>query len=119
MKRDPELVRRILSALEDSERDPLHWHDFRFDGFSETQVSYHVRLLHEAELVHAKDLSSTSGFAWKAQALTWQGHEFLAASRDEGAWQKALAVLGTHAGAVPFAVITALLIDYGKKKVGL
>ena len=47
-------------------------------------------LLDEAGLIEAIDLSSRNGPAWLPQRLTWAGHEFIEASRDESRWHKAL-----------------------------
>jgi DNA-binding transcriptional ArsR family regulator len=87
MKRDMELIRKILIALEDSNRTqgviPL-----KFDGYSEDQISYHVKILAEEGIITAIDYSNSSGFEWIAKGLTWDGHDYIDAIRDEGSWQK-------------------------------
>jgi len=87
MKRDMELIRRILVALEDSEQTrgviPL-----QFDGYSDEQISYHVKILAEQGIISATDCSTRDGFVWKAKGLTWHGHDCVEAIRDEGRWQK-------------------------------
>jgi hypothetical protein len=42
-------------------------------------------LLHEAGLVEAMDL----GVGWKPVRLTYSGHEFLDAARNDSIWEKA------------------------------
>ena len=48
MKRDMDLIRKILLHVE--QHDDLQ---FVIEGYSEQQIAYHVRLLVEAELLHA------------------------------------------------------------------
>ena len=61
------------------------------DGFSEQQVDYHLVLLRDAGFIGAK--RGLSG-DWSISALTWEGHEFLDAVRDDGTWKKTKASAG-------------------------
>ena len=86
MKRDMDLVRNILLALEESNSDPLEWVNLKFDGRSDLEVSYHIRLLNEAGLIDAIDASSMDGTEWHAQCLTAFGHDYLDSVRDPEIW---------------------------------
>ena len=55
-------------------------------------------LLAEAGLIEATNVSSFDGPDWKAKRLTWSGHEFLEASRDQNRWQKALTLIKERGG---------------------
>lgn len=86
MKRDMELVRQILLAIERSP-DP----DLRFvldiAGTDHKTSHAHYLLLMQAGLVHAIDRSS-HGDDYISVSLTWHGHDLLDAIRDEERWQE-------------------------------
>jgi hypothetical protein len=51
-------------------------------------------------------------------SLTWAGHEFLDASRNENIWERAKKMAGDKIGAIPFDVLKALLIHIVKDTLG-
>jgi len=51
--------------------------------------------------------------------LTWNGHEFLDAARNEGVWSKAKEKLKSIGGDVPLDVVKAVLIEITKRQLGL
>jgi hypothetical protein len=91
MKRDMDLIRRILIEIEEKDKE-IHIEDY-----SEEQINYHKALLIEAELVEGKVHYSSRGGKnsdiipdWVyIIKLTWQGHEFLDQARSETVWNKA------------------------------
>lgn len=116
MKRDLDLVRLILIAIENSaddepgsirlprhEVDPLH-------------LAYHIRLLHEGRLIHAVE---NRGSAIVPHSLTWHGHEFVTAIRDDGIWQAIKAIEGGAGGNLPFAMLYELAIRELRRSIGL
>jgi len=86
MKRDMELVRKILFALELSQRSAT------FDGYDNDTVKYHEALVIEAGL--ATGSSMYGGYIHEIPAavmltsLTWAGHEFLDTVRNDTVWAK-------------------------------
>ena len=60
MKRDMDLVRSILLAIEANQNDPFDWIDLDIPGRSPWEVAYHIMILAEAGLIEAQDLSSMS-----------------------------------------------------------
>lgn len=88
MKRDMDLVRSILLAVEQLPFDGS-FHDISVPGHTEEEVTYHVKLLHDAGLIEATDLSSRDGVCWKPKNPTYQGHEFLDAARNDNIWSAA------------------------------
>lgn len=119
MKRDMELVRKILLAVEDADNDPMVWIDLEIRGFSPHVVSYHVQRLTEAGLLEATDLSDDSGSDWRPSSLTWAGHEFLDAARNDTVWNKAMTTLKDKAATVPFEVVKAVVIQECKDFFGV
>ena len=121
MRRDMDLVREILLAIEKNEKDPLGWIDLELPNRSRKEVAYHVMLLHQAGLVTAKDLCTNGpdGFDWRPKSLTWQGHEFLEAARNDTIWHKAVGKMVEVTGGVSLDVLKDLLIASGKQALGL
>ena len=109
MKRDMDLVRLILLEVEEQ---PLtgKWLDLEIDGFTREEIIYHVMILHEAGLLKAINLSSGNGIDWKPMRLTWDGHEFLEAARDDSRWQKAKSTMMEKASGITFEVLKQLLM---------
>ena len=93
MKRDMELVRDLLLKIEQLPFDGA-FHDVDVEGRSPDEISYHIMLLHEAGFIEAADLTTLGGVCWKPLRLTYSGHEFLDAARNDTVWTKAkIAVL--------------------------
>lgn len=62
MKRDLDLIVKILLAIEDA--PPAEgWHDLDIGGTSDDELSFHIKLLHEAGLIDAVDTSTEAGLA--------------------------------------------------------
>lgn len=86
MKRDMELIRAILMDLEGDEPKPdlNHWND--------KQKAYHAALLLDAGLVKGNAIElyyQEEKRAIELHRLTWEGHEFLDATRDSKVWKLA------------------------------
>lgn len=108
MKRDLDLCRTLLLAIED---DPTvtGLKTYEVKGAGEEQVSYHVKLLYEAGLIEAHNGSGLNAFRWYPIRLTWQGHEFLDAARDDTRWNKAKAFAREKTGSLVFEFVKAAL----------
>lgn len=87
VKRDMDLVRDILLKVEE---DPtLNGYTFKtcstadFEGHSEAEITYHIDLLFEVGFIDgARSLNPVPAIS----RLTWQGHEFIAATKDPRIW---------------------------------
>lgn len=122
MKRDLELVREILQWMEAQEegRNVNTW-DFDIPERTEREIGYHAYLMHQAGLIIAYDGTSLENDApnWIPSMITWAGHEFLAASRDNGLWEKAKKnVIGPAAG-VSFTLLLEWLKAEAKQRLGI
>jgi hypothetical protein len=119
MKRDLELIRKMVLAIEDA---PSGWApDLKFDGYSDAQVGYHAYLLIDAGLARGQDASTIGSDAPEGfiTSLTWAGHEFADAAQDETRWKKAMGVVQEKGGTVTIGVLTQLLIALMKGTLGL
>jgi DNA-binding transcriptional ArsR family regulator len=109
MKRDMELVRKILLAVEGAE-DIESGIQPEIEGYSDTQVTYHSSLLYKAGLITAMDASSMDGPSYIITGLTWEGHDFLEASRNETVWKKAKEIIKNKGGGMTLDILKQLLM---------
>jgi len=118
MKRNMDLVRRILLAIETHPRGFAP--DIALEGYSAEEIGYHLTLMAEAGLVEADDVTGIgdAGPMARVSRLTWQGHEFLEDSRSPRIWEQAKTVV-TEAGGGSFQIWQAVLADLIKKNLGL
>jgi Hypothetical protein (DUF2513) len=94
MKRDMDLVRAILLAME---AHPFGYApaDFTIAGYDQDVIGHHCWLMAQGRLITADETSSHGDRSPLALpgAITWQGHEFLAAARNDRVWLKVKAEL--------------------------
>jgi hypothetical protein len=120
MKRDLDLIRKMVLAIEDH---PSGWapHDLSFEGYTEVQVGYHAYLLIDAGLARGEDSSTMGSEAPEGfiSSLTWKGHEFAAAARDDSLWMKAMGNVAEKGGHITLDILTQLLGSLMKGAFGL
>jgi hypothetical protein len=109
MKRDMELVRKILLAVEES--DDAHRRGMRpkIDGYEDDMIQVHVGLLWRKGLINALDGSSRDGESYVITGLTWEGYDFIEAARNETTWRKAMQVVKEKGGGVTLEIMKELL----------
>ena len=92
-----------------------------FEDYSEEQKIYHMALCIEAGLVDGHIQTDGNGFPIGASAirLTWKGHEFLDAARNDTIWKKALVQVKKTGGHVTHAALEELLKHLAKQSLGL
>src|SRR5262245_43464068 len=106
MKRDMDLIRTILLEMEQNQNP--RGGSVQVRGYSEDQIAYHLKLLKEAGLIDAIDVSSTTGIGFIPISITWRGHDFLESTRNEGVWQKVKAEIKDRGMSLPFQLIEQL-----------
>lgn len=111
MKRDMDLARRILFAIEATPYERGHPGEMRLEGVDRETLSYHIMLLHEAGLIEAVDMTSMGpgGNWWEPRRLTWEGHEFLDRARSDTVWSKAKDFAIARGGGLAFATLKVAL----------
>jgi hypothetical protein len=73
-------------------------------------------ILDEAKLITAEEIAALGTTSrWFPIRLTWQGHEFLDAARDDTRWNKAKDAMAQVGGFV-FDVAKSLLIELMKQQ---
>ncbi len=116
MRRDMDLVREILRQIE-AWPEPQGWVEFDMPDRLPDEVSYHVAIMADAGLIQAQDVSNLQMYDWRAKKLTWTGHEFLEAARNDTIWQRAKALMAEKGGGTSFEVMLALLIELAKRQI--
>jgi hypothetical protein len=103
MKRDMELIRKILIYIQDNHdggyetlKIPTSEGSLPFlEGYNFNTLIYHLDLLFNAGLVKKLGDDEAALGLFEIEGLTWQGHEFLDAIRDETVWKKTQEVAQT------------------------
>ena len=85
MKRDPDLIRDLMLALEAAEGAELLKLP-KLDPYERHQVDHHFRLLLKGGFA-AVGYSAPGGGRWVAVRLTWAGHDYLDKIRDPQLWR--------------------------------
>lgn len=115
-----ELIRKLVLAVEDAPTQVLAT-GIDIDGFAAEEVGYHSYLLVDAGLAEGTDIGTVHGFLpeWRLSHLTWAGHDFADAARDDSRWAKATAVVKEKAGTVTFDVLKQVLAGLIKSGLGI
>jgi hypothetical protein len=114
VKRDMELVRKILLETEEASNNPIEWIVLNIEGYEPEFVSYHVKMMAQADLIEAEDLTTIGSFEWQPKSLRWEGHEFLDAVRNETVWAKTKEIVKSKGGSVGFEVLKELAMQIFK-----
>jgi hypothetical protein len=120
MKRDMDLVRAILLAME-AYPNGFAPADFTIAGYDQDVIGHHVWLMAQGRLVTADDVTASGDRSPTALpgAITWQGHEFLAVARNDRVWRKVKTELKDRTLSLSFALIQDLAIKYAARLAGL
>ncbi len=87
MKRDMELIRKILINIQDGNRTAL------VEGYDEDTIKYHEALVIEAGLVEGSAVKNNTvpteiPAIVMIKKLTWEGHDFVDAIQDNENWTR-------------------------------
>ena len=110
MKRDMDLVRKILLSIEN---DPSGYvpDEISIEGYTQEEIGYHVLIMIDAGLLSGEDTSYIGGRSPSGTAtrMTWQGHEFLDSCREETRWDRAKRI-GVRVGGLTFEMMKRILL---------
>ncbi|ORE90523.1 hypothetical protein ATO13_22496 [Stappia sp. 22II-S9-Z10] len=121
MKRDMDLIREILLHVEASET--LHMTAFQLPGHGDEAVTEHAILCIEKGLLEGRPILTMNSREVLVGRLTWEGHDFLAAIRDETVWTRLKSSISQPLTSLPFDVIksvgASLVQQMVAKQIGL
>ena len=92
MKRDWDLIRRILLKIEEQPTLESVVRPDMIEGFDAETVSFHMQLMKEAGLINATCNTNTFKPNCIAKSLTWQGYEFHDNIRADTLWNRVLVI---------------------------
>lgn len=94
MKRDMDLCRKILFAIEEQYVD-VALYNIGIEGYSMEEVAYHCKILRDAKLIsdYGAQYASNQIYSFGVGSLTWEGHEFLDKIREDTIWNKTKGVI--------------------------
>ncbi|MDP9314290.1 MAG: DUF2513 domain-containing protein [Chloroflexota bacterium] len=118
MQRDMDLIREILLQVEAYDK-PHGAIPIRIEGYSKEATSYHIGLLIDAGYLAGYTSGGTRDTHYAVRNLTWAGHEFLDAARNETVWNSTKQVVKEKGGAIPFDLLKDLLIKRTSAYFGL
>ncbi|NMM98126.1 DUF2513 domain-containing protein [Bifidobacterium olomucense] len=120
MRRDMDFVRHILQVCEESD-NPVNASVFVDNEHPLKLVLHHYRIMAQADLVDAAFNGTWNGGTMRAtiNELTWQGHEFLDATRSDTLWTKTKQKVGATLGTVSFATLSHLAETLADKALGI
>lgn len=100
MKRDLDLIRRILLALEDEKPESL-------TGENQELVSYHVQLLLDAEYVKGTVVwdREAKPHGYVVERITMNGYDYLDSVRDPKVWKETRSLLEKVGGSATLEVV--------------
>jgi len=115
MKRDMNLIRVILQTTEEYDHDKEPSRPF-CETFAPEEV-YQIKLMRDAGLVDAETYSNPSRAT--IFRLTWAGHDFLDASRDNTIWKKAVEHVIKPGTSWTFSILSEWLKQEAKERLGM
>ena len=107
MKRDMDLFRALLLEIEKLPANGK-WTGIEVEGYSPEEVAYHIRLAQDAGFIIAKFLVDEADI-FMVERLTYTGHEFLDAARQDTLWQKAKEIVLSNAGTLTVEALKTAL----------
>jgi hypothetical protein len=109
MKRDMNLVREILIKLENhNEKEFVGY--FTLEEYDDDLVTYHLGIMDDAGIIGGRFLYADDKMLWSSLKISWDGHEFLDAIKNENVWSKVKGVVQEKGGSIPFEILKALAI---------
>lgn len=119
MKRDMDLVRSIMLKVEQEARPVDNSDSLAFPPYEHYVVVKHVEWLVGAGFLKAINLKHLNGDKYGAIELTWNGHEFIEAIKDDTIWAKTKKSINESGGAFATDLILGVAKAYLKQKLGL
>ena len=120
MKRDLDLIRRIMTDIEDLPAGERYTSTSYPGGYDVATVYHHIRLLIDEKLVegHVVDVMRAMP-PLVVTGLTWKGHDFVDAARNDSVWAKAKETVLRPTVSFTFDLLRQWLIAYAKQPLGL
>lgn len=109
MKRDMELIRKILFKIEETV-DNVAECNLTIEGYTMEQVAYHCSILYEGGYIYSykPQYGGNGVYSFGVGRLTWEGHEFLDNIREDTIWKKTKDIIKEKGLPVVFDIVKAV-----------
>lgn len=103
MKRDMDLIRKILLKIEEQYIDTA-LPNLKIESYDLQTIAYHCSILYDAKMVSYYDgrYAENKIYFFQVGKLTWEGHEFLDKIRNDNTWTKTKTIMKEKG--LPFAL---------------
>jgi hypothetical protein len=126
MKRDMDLIRKILLQIEESESSDIP-KDLSIEGYTREQIKHHLKLLSDRKFItpeysEVRELGSVSTSGTednRPRRLTDEAYDFLDAIRSENVWKKTKDSITKNGGGFVLGVVKDLATSILRKEMGL
>ena len=122
MRRDFGLIRDILLQMEAIE-GRLTAASIKIDRADADVINYHLRLMMDANLIEgqvSQELFSNGRPAHVVPSrMTWAGHDFLDAARDDTVWNRTLKKIGSRTASLTFELLKETLVAVARSMMGM
>lgn len=123
MKRDMDLVRLMLLRTESigvDEGAAAGYHA-QCEKYPEPVRAHHIAIMKEAGLIIGEAINNSAGILTRGfiVRLTWQGHDFIDAARDDTIWKKVTEKVMKPAASFTFGILIQALKYEIKSRLGL
>ena len=112
MKLDPDLIKRILTAIEETKEDTALANEssIKKTGISFGELTYHLRQLIQGGYINGEINYRHHGkIDWYIQGLTWKGHDFVANSKNDTLWNKAKTTVASKSVGISVDLLSEVL----------
>jgi hypothetical protein len=124
MKRDMDLVRELLLALEEAPAHSDHpvklivgQAPLALAGWSVEEIAYHIRIMTQGDLISMGGIGDDGVTIYRYFGFRWLGHEFLDDVRDPKAWAAAKDS-AKKVGGGSFGFLWEVVKSIGKYEIG-
>lgn len=121
MKRDMDLIRRIMLDLEKLDENG-NGPTLQYDDVSIVDIVYHMELLNEHGLIEAEIIKSDGDPKSNLAAferITWKGHDFIDNAKSETVWQTTKRNIADTVGSVGFALFVETMKYHAREMLGI
>jgi hypothetical protein len=118
MKRDMDFVRELLLYIEKATPARNGWINVSIPDRPQTEIAYHLQLMTEAGLIQTQHVRTRGSDDWYPTTITWSGHDFLDAARNDSIWNKAKLKLMEAGTGATLSILKELLVRLTKEALG-
>ena len=119
MKRDFDLIRKILLYVEEEQKDYVEVIN-NFEGCDNITLMHHCDLLLERNLLNGTVTRVNTGEGhFVCKGLTWEGHDYLAMIKNDTTWNKIKKIVKEKGEYLTIEIISRIATNLIENKLGI